>query len=328
MNDLHNQKQPFRKSISFILLLFVSIHFLLAQELNRFTVSKDGNGDFSSIQAAIDACKAFPDERIVIFVKNGVYSEKITVPSCNTHLTIKGESADNTIITWDDFFSKINRGRNSTFYTWTLKVEASDFRLENITVKNTSGPVGQAVALHVEGDRCIFKNCRILGFQDTLYAAGDGSRQYFLNCDIEGTTDFIFGEATALFDHCKINIKSDSYITAASTPKNRKFGFVFLDCKLTADQNVKVAFLGRPWRDFARVAFIRCEMGNHIHPSGWKNWDKTGRDKTAFFAEYNNTGPGAATSERISWAKILKKREASKYTIKNILKGSDGWLPE
>ncbi len=311
-----------------LLLLFAFTGVVVAQDKNQYIVAKDGTGDFFTIQSAIDACKAFPDNKILIFVKNGIYTEKITVPSCNTHLIIRGESAENTVITWNDFFTKINRGRNSTFHTWTLKVEASDFRLENITVQNTSGPVGQAVALHVEGDRCIFTNCRILGFQDTLYAAGDASRQYFLDCYIEGTTDFIFGEATVLFNHCTIHIKSDSYITAASTPKNRKFGFVFLDCKLTADQNVKQAFLGRPWRDFANVAFIRCEIGNHIHHTGWKNWDKTERDKTAYYAEYGNYGPGANTSERIHWAKMLNKREASKYTLKNILKGCDGWLPD
>ncbi|NMC58870.1 MAG: pectin esterase, partial [Candidatus Methanofastidiosa archaeon] len=316
------------KIVQILFLFVLTSTFVKAQDKYQFIVSKDGTGDYTTIQSAIDACKAFPDNKILIFVKNGIYHEKITVLSCNTHLIIRGESAENTIITWNDYFAKINRGRNSTFYTWTLKIEASDFSLENITVANNAGPVGQAIALHVEGDRCVFKNCRILGFQDTLYAAGDGSRQYYLNCYIEGTTDFIFGEATALFDHCIIHSKSDSYITAASTPKKSKFGFVFLDCKLTSEQNVLQAYLGRPWRDYARVVYIRCEIGKHIDPPGWKNWDKTERYKTAYFAEYGNYGPGANTSERISWAKMLNKRKASKYTSKYILKGCDGWQPE
>ena len=194
-----------------------------------FIVAKDGSGGYTSIQKAIDACKAFPDSRITIFVKNGIYKEKLVVPSCNTQLSIIGESAESTIITFGDFFSKINRGRNSTFYTYTLLVQANDFRLENITVENSAGAVGQAVALHVEGDRCVFVNCRILGNQDTLYAAGKFSRQLFNNCTIEGTTDFIFGEATVVFEKCTVHSKTDSYLTAASPPEGKPFGFVFLN---------------------------------------------------------------------------------------------------
>ncbi len=315
------------KSIIAFLLFISTTISANTSEKPDFIVAKDNSGNFTSIQAAIDACKAFPDNDLIIFVKNGIYNEKVTVPSCNTRLTVRGESAENTIISWNDYFNKINRGRNSTFYTWTLKIEACDFRLENITVQNTAGPVGQAVALHVEGDRCVFVNCRILGHQDTLYAAGDGSRQFFKNCYIDGTTDFIFGEATALFENCTIHIKSDSYITAASTPKNRKFGFVFLNCKLSANENVKQAYLGRPWRDYARVAFINCEVGGHIHSDGWKNWDKTERDKTAFYAEFGNTGEGSKTSQRVKWAKLMNKSEAKKYNRKNILQGFDGWNP-
>jgi len=192
-----------------------------AQYATEMTVATDGTGDFTSIQKAIDSCKAFPDKRITIFVKNGIYNEKIRVPSWNTQLSIIGESVDKTIVSYNDSFGKINRGRNSTFFTYTLLVEANDFRMENITVENTSGPVGQAVAMHVEGDRCVVRNCRFTGSQDTVYAAGRFSRQYFQNCYIEGNTDFIFGEATALFENCTIHCKGDSYITAASTPEGR-----------------------------------------------------------------------------------------------------------
>lgn len=282
-------------------------------------MSQDGSGDFTTIQTAIDAAKAFPDMRVTIFIKNGIYREKVTVPSCNTRLSLIGESMTGTIITWDDHFKKMERGRNSTFYTWTLKVEADDFMAENLTIENNAGPVGQAVALHVEGDRCLFRNCRIVGNQDTLYAAGNDSRQYFQECTIEGTTDFIFGAATALFEECILRSKSNSYITAASTPDGKSYGYVFLRCRLTADEGVTQVYLGRPWRDFARTVFLQCEMGSHIVPEGWSNWSGTARDKTVFYAEYRNTGLGAASAGRIPWSRQLTKREARSYTPEKIL---------
>jgi len=289
-----------------------------------FIVASDGSGGFTSVQKAIDACKAFPDQRVTIFVKNGIYKEKIVVPSCNTRLSIVGESVDKTIITFDDHFNKINRGRNSTFYTYTLKVEANDFILENITVENSAGPVGQAVALHVEGDRCIFRNCRLLGNQDTLYAAGRLSRQYFFNCYIEGTTDFIFGEATALFEQCTLFCKSNSFISAASTPEGKPFGLVFRKCKISVATAVDKVYLGRPWRSFAKVAYLNCEMGSFVRPDGWDNWSKVENEKTAMFAEYNNSGPGALTSGRVSWTVRLSEKEAAGYSKEHIF-APFGW---
>lgn len=292
-----------------------------------FTVSQDGKGDFTSIQKAIDASKAFPDQRVTIFVKNGIYKEKVVVPSCNTYLSIIGESAENTVITFDDHFNKINRGRNSTFYTFTLRVEANDFILGNITVENSAGAVGQALALDVEGDRCVFYNCRFLGNQDTMYAAGRFSRQYFTNCYIEGTTDFIFGEATALFEGCRLHSKSDSFITAASTPEGKPYGFVFSHCKLTAAEGVTKVFLGRPWRPFAKVAWLNCEMGSFIRPDGWNNWSKAENEKTACFAEYSNTGAGAKLDQRVTWSLKLTSEQASRYT-KELILGVQRWESE
>jgi pectinesterase len=292
----------------------------IAGDQTMLAVSADGSGDFTSIQAAVDAGKGFPDGRVTIFIKKGIYREKIRIPACNTRMSMIGESAENTVIIWDDHFSKINRGRNSTFYTWTMMVEADDFYAENLTIENSSGLVGQAVALHVEGDRCSFRNCRILGHQDSLYAAGQKSRQYFTNCIITGTTDFIFGAATALFERCTIHSLSDSYITAASTPKGKPFGFVFRECKLTAAEGVTKVFLGRPWRDDAKTVFIKCEMGAHIHPERWSNWGGTQRDQTAYYAEYGNTGPGSSLNGKVGWSHILKKKQAAKYTRENILK--------
>ncbi|WP_163707754.1 pectinesterase family protein [Mangrovibacterium lignilyticum] len=300
----------------------------------EMTVAKDGSGDFTSIQAAINATKAFPDKPIVIHIKKGIYIEKVCVYSWNNKLTLKGEDVNETIITYDDHFEKLNLGRNSTFHTYTVKVEANDFAAENLTIMNSSGPVGQAVALHVEGDRCQFRNCRILGHQDTLYAAGEGSRQYYKDCFIEGTTDFIFGEAIAVFDSCTINSKSDSYVTAASTSENQPFGYVFLNCTLTADEGVASCYLGRPWRAYAKVVYLNCALGDHILAQGWSNWSGTERDQTAFYAEFESTGAGANAEERVSWSHQLSAKEAKEYTLENIFKvenrvksGSDNWNP-
>ena len=298
-----------------------------AQDKYLMTVSQDGKGDFTSIQKAIDACKAFPDKRVTIFVKNGTYKEKIVVPSCNSQLSIVGESTEKTIITFDDFFNRINRGRNSTFFTYTLKVEANDFVLENITVENSAGAVGQAVSIHVEGDRCVFRNCRILGNQDTLYAAGRFSRQYFSGCYIEGTTDFIFGEATSLFENCTIYCKTNSFITAASTPEGKPFGFVFQNCKVTAAAGVDKVFLGRPWRSFAKVAYLNCDLGSFILPEGWDNWTKAENEKTASFSEYGNMGAGASTAGRVPWSVKLTEKDATQFSPEHIFL-SIGWETE
>ena len=310
--------------LSFLLVLLVASTELFAQEKYTLTVSQDGKGDFSTIQQAIDASKAFPDQRVTIYVKNGTYREKIRVPSCNSQLSIIGESVDKTILTFNDYFNRMGIGRNSTFFTGTLTVEANDFVMENITVENFAGPVGQAVALHVEGDRCLFVNCRFLGSQDTLYAAGRFSRQYFFRCYVEGTTDFIFGEATALFEKCEIHCKADSYITAASTPEGKPFGFVFLECKINAASGVSKVFLGRPWRSFAKVAYLNCEMGSFIRPDGWDNWSKTENEQTAQFAEYGNKGDGSKLEGRVGWSKKLSEKQAAAFTKEQIFV-SLGW---
>lgn len=306
-------------------LLFVSLAFLVeAQDVQyKMVVAQDGSGDFTSIQAAIDATKAFPDKRITIFIKSGIYHEKVRVPSWNNLLSIVGEDKEKVIISYDDHFNKIGRGRNSTFMTYTFLVEADDFYAENLTIENTAGPVGQAVALHVEGNRCIFYNCRFLGNQDTLYVSGEGSRQLFRNCYVEGTTDFIFGSATVLFDSCLVVSKSDSYITAASTPERIQFGFVFRSCTLKPATGVSKVYLGRPWRNYAKTVFINCFMDSHILREGWFNWSKPEAEKTSFYAEYGNTGPGSNTSGRVGWSHILSKKETKKYTIENIL---GGWV--
>ena len=292
-----------------------------------YIVAKDGSGDFITIQSAIEATKAFPYQRIKIFIKKGVYHEKVFIPSCNTQLSLIGENKDSTIITYGDYFDKIAKGRNSTFYTATVLVQANDFHAENLTIENSAGPVGQALALAVEADRCSFKNCKLLGNQDTLYVAGENARQYFSECHIEGTTDFIFGEATVLFEKCVIKSKTNSFITAASTPQGAAYGFVFKDCILQAAPGVDKVFLGRPWRKYAKTVFMNCNMGSFILPSGWDNWKDPENEKTTFYAEYKNTGEGAAMGKRVSWSKQLTDKQAKKYNAENILSGANLTMP-
>jgi len=304
----------------------LNIHSQLVEKKPKdefnITVSQDGTGDYTSIQDAVNHSPAFPYQRIIINVKKGIYYEKVKIPEWNPNISLIGESKENTIITYDDYFNKINLGRNSTFYTQTILVEGDDFIAQNLTIKNTSGPVGQAVALALNANRALVSNCNILGNQDTLYVTGYDNKLYLKDCYIEGTTDFIFGSATVLFENCSIHFKSNSYATAASTPQNTAFGFVFKNCKLTGGENVTEAYLGRPWRIYAKTVFINCEIGNHIKPEGWDNWSKPEAEKSAFYAEYKCTGLGFQPSKRVSWSHLLTKSEAKKYTIENIL-GTD-----
>mgnify|MGYP000409507395 CR=1 FL=1 len=284
----------------------------------KIVVAQDGSGDYTSIVEAIKNTKAFPYDRITIFIKNGVYKEKVKIHEWNQNLALVGESKENTIITYDDYFNKVGLGRNSTFYTYTLLVEANNVILKNLTIENSSGEVGQAVALSVFSDEVAVINCNLLGNQDTLYASGKG-KQYYKDCYIEGTTDFIFGSATAFFENCQVHSKKNSYITAASTPQDSLFGYVFKDCKITADDDVDKVYLGRPWRVYAQTVFMNCELGKHILPIGWHNWSKPEAEKTAFYAEYENKGEGYKPSERVEWSHQLTKREAKKYTLKKVL---------
>ncbi|CAA9200964.1 hypothetical protein FLA105534_03339 [Flavobacterium bizetiae] len=289
---------------------------------NYYTVALDGSGDFTKIQDAINACPSFPYEKVTVFVKNGIYNEKVRIPEWNTHIALVGESKENTIISFDDNFSKINTGRNSTFFTYTVLVEGDDFSASNITFKNASGDNGQAIALSVVANRAKVVNCNILGNQDTLYLSGKNAKQYFKDCYIEGTTDFIFGSATALFENCEIHSIKNSYITAASTPQDTTFGFVFKNCKLTAEPAAIAVYLGRPWRIYAKTVYINCDMGNHIRAEGWHNWSKPEAEKNAFYAEYNCKGEGFQPTKRVVWSHQLSKKEAEKYSIENILKDS------
>lgn len=289
------------------------------------TVSRDGSGDYTSIQKAIDNLRAFTPEPHVLYLKPGVYSEKVVIPTWMTDLSILGEDAESTIVSWNDYSGKVE-GMH-TFNTFTTLINGNDIYVKNVTFQNNAEPLGQAVALHVEGDRVVFENCRFLGNQDTVYLGREGARQFFLNCYIEGTTDYIFGPSTALFINCHIHSKRNSYITAASTPKNSKFGFVFMDCNLTADIGVDKVYLGRPWRDFAQTVFVNCNMGKHIRPEGWHNWNRPEVESQVVYAEFGSVGEGSSSDNRVSWSKQLTLIEANKYSTSTILSGCDGWNP-
>ena len=225
------------------------------------------------------------------------------------------------MITYDDHANIRTAERPKgigTFRTYTLKIEGSDITLKNITIENNSARLGQAVALHTEGTRLTFVGCRFLGHQDTVYTGAGSTTMLFRDCYIEGTTDFIFGPSTAWSENCEIRSKADSYITAASTPKNQAYGYVFHRCRLTADDGITKVYLGRPWRDYGYTLFIDCEMGSHIRPEGWHHWQKN-REQTARYLEYGNHGPGADISHRVPWSRQLTKKEAQKITLEQVL---------
>jgi len=289
---------------------------------DTLVVARDGTGEFRTVGEAVEVCRAFMEYHKVIYVKRGTYKEKLIIPSWLTNIEICGEDAANTIITYDDH-ANIRMSNTEkpmgTFRTYTVKVQGSDITFKNITIENNAPRLGQAVALHTEGDRLLFIGCRLLGNQDTVYTGTGGTRLLFKDCYIEGTTDFIFGPSTAWFENCEIRSKVNSYVTAASTPKDVRYGYVFNRCRLTADEGTTKVYLGRPWRPYAYTLFMNCELGSHIRPEGWHNWGKESNEKTARYLEYNNTGAGVKTAERAAWSRQLTKKEAAQVTIENVL---------
>ena len=323
-----------------ILLVLASIATFAANPFDNpdtIVVARDGTGQFRTVGEAIEVCRAFMDYHKVIFVKRGTYKEKLIIPSWVQNIEILGEDAEHTVITYDDHanilmdnsqLSTLNSQlKLGTFRTYTLRVDGSDITLRNITIENNSARLGQAVALHIEGDRVRVIGCRLIGHQDTVYTGKARSRVWFQDCYICGTTDFIFGPATAWFERCHIHSLANSYITAASTPQDVSYGYVFNRCKLTAETDVDKVYLGRPWRPYAYTLFIYCELGNHIRPEGWENWRNPDNERTARYYEYGNTGPGARTTQRVSWSHQLTKREAEAITPATVFRTATDWLP-
>lgn len=307
-------------------------------------VAFDGSGTHLTVQAAIDAAPttATAQKPHRILIRAGSYREHVVIPADKPHLHLLGEpgETERTVITLDTNVKTPVPGDSSgrtlsTPDSATVLIRANDFTAEHITFENTTPREArvQALALYVTGDRAIFRHCRFLGWQDTLRAdsprEGPPARQYFVHCYIEGHVDYIYAAGTAVFDRCQLHQKADGYITAASTPAHVPFGYVFLDCRITAAPEVEKGFyFGRPWRPHAATAFIRCELPAQLRPEGWHNWRKPENETTARYAEFGSTGPGAADlSRRAPWARLLSAEEAAAYTIKNLLAGSDGWHP-
>ena len=317
-----------------LILLLTAVCFALrlsAEEnpLNRydFVVSADGTGNFRTVQEAFNAVPDFRKVTTTIFIKNGTYKEKLNLSASKNRVKIIGESVDKTILTYDDWAQKKNifgeeKGTSGSSGTY---IYGNGFSAENITFQNTAGPVGQAVALFVAGDQAKFSNCRMLGFQDTLYTYGYGSRQYYDKCYIEGTVDFIFGASTAVFNECEIFCKQEGYITASSSPDTSRYGYVFYNCKITGTAPENSFYLGRPWRPYAKAVFINCDLGSMIRPEGWNNWGKESNEKTAFYAEYKSRGKGANAGKRLAWSHQLNEVEVLEYSLIKVLRG---WNPQ
>ncbi|OMD59610.1 pectinesterase family protein [Paenibacillus odorifer] len=291
------------------------------------TVSKSVDEGFSSLQAALDSIPQEHKEEVTIRIKPGIYEEKITVKQGTPPVLLLGEDTNSTIITWSDNAHTLGPDGEpiGTFNSGTLNVFAEHFTAENLTIRNASGPgTGQAVAAFVDAGHAVFRRVRLLGDQDTLYT-GQG-KQYYNECYIEGDVDYIFGAATALFERCRLhNKRSRGYITAASTPEGAPFGYVFLDCEITGGQGVSEVYLGRPWRPYAHVAFIRTVIDSSIIGEGWHNWGQPDREETSRYEEYGSSGPGANPEARAAWSRQLIPQEAAEYRVLTVL---DGWHPE
>ncbi|WP_276356353.1 pectinesterase family protein [Cohnella caldifontis] len=319
--------------------------------MRHVTVAADGSGDCKSIQEAVDRIPDGIVEPTTILVKNGIYREKLFIGKPFVRLI--GEDPARTIVTFGDHATKTfpNGEPYHTFNAYTAFIGGDDFTAERITFENAAGPgeqVGQALAAYVDADRAVFRECRFLGFQDTLFtgplpprprdrasfggpregAPTRPARQYYERCHIEGDVDFIFGSATAVFDRCDIVSKRGGWISAPSTPEGVPFGYVFIGCTLIGDAAARSVYLGRPWRNFAKTVFLDCWMGEHIHPEGWSRWNASESVASVEFAEYGNRGPGASDGgTRVDWSRQLTPEDASLYTVARILGGDDGWNP-
>jgi len=311
------------------------------------TVVAEGKGEFRTIQEAI---ASIPDangsqERTIIHLKAGRHLGPILIPKSKGNITFEGEGAEKTVITYGlnvyeteetQPMDKVRVPLGQKYKGTGVVVLSDGFHAEGVTFENTSGDHGQALALRIDGDKAVIRNCQLLGWQDTLML--NKGRQYFVDCYIEGRVDFIYGSGTAVFENCEIRSKNGGHITAASTPEEQAYGFVFIKCRLTGDpkswrnpwaetgDKPAQADLGRPWRPYASVTYISCQMGDHIRPEGWNNWGKVENEKTARYSEYNSRRPDGKPvdiSKRVPWSKQLTKEEAAGYTPASILGGWD-----
>lgn len=289
----------------------------------NLVVAADGSGDVKTVQQAINKVPENNPKRFTIYIKPGAYTEQLRIPASKPYITFLGDSAETTVLT----FSLSNKQAGSTSAAYATYIGGHDFHAENITFENSFGAGSQAVAVLAEADRLVFKKCRFLGWQDTLYAKG--GRQYYRDCYIEGHVDFIFGQAAAVFENCEIHSKGDGFITAPMRfSATEKSGYVFVRSRLTGENTKNGVMLGRPWRAYGRTVYLETEMGAHIRPEGWNNWSDAKNEKTAYFAEYESRGPGGAQDKRVPWMHRLTRGEAAKFETVSFLGWNDGWNPE
>jgi len=292
------------------------------------TVAQDGSGDYKTVLDAVLAAPTGTAEApSIIRVKKGTYTGRIYIQREKRFLRIVGENAAETIIAYNLNANIVGEDGKpiGTFRTPTVVVDADDFTAENITFANTAGPVGQALAIRLDGDRLAFHGCRFLGWQDTILT--NRGRHFFKDCYIEGHVDFIFGAATAFFQGCHIHCLGNGYVTAASTPEGQPHGYIFRDCRITGAKPETRSYLGRPWRIYAQTLFINTEMSEVIRPEGWNNWGKKDAETTTRYAEFGSRGPGADQAKRAPWAKPLSDADVAQLTPEKVLAGDDGWKP-
>lgn len=309
-------------------------------------VATDGSGDFTTVQAAINAAPSNSYRRTIIYIKRGLYNtEKLIVPGDKINITLIGESREETVLSYHIYDCSQGKCPVEDAALWTgdnirtsatLTIMADGFRAENMTIQNTAGPVGQAQAITVRGDKCVFINVDFYGYQDTMYFWSDAKRSYFEGCLIVGRTDYIYGSGTVFFQACEIRSWGGGWITAPSTAQNQPYGFVFNECDITYALNSprggddgELLRFGRPWQNYPKVAWLYCKMTEMIHPQGWGDtWDMSyaATSTGLHLYEYQNTGPGADMSQRANWAglKELTGEEALEYTVQKVLAGNDG----
>jgi len=310
-------------------LTFISSLFFAANLLGQthLYVATDSSAPFQSVQEAIMSVPSGSRENpVIIHIASGTYHELLYVQREKRFFQLVGSNPTNTILSFNLYAGITNaEGKPiGTFKTPSTTIDADDFSAANLTFENAAGPVGQALALRVDGDRAAFRHCRFLGWQDTILL--NRGRQYFHDCYLCGHVDFIFGAATAWFENCEIHARRDGFLTAASTPVDTPYGFVFSHCKISGEPGVNTC-LGRPWRVYASTLYLRCEMSAVVRPEGWNDWKKPESHTTARYAEFNSTGAGASPANRPAWTRQLTEAEAKNITIETVLGGPDGWNP-
>ncbi|XP_047335195.1 probable pectinesterase 53 [Impatiens glandulifera] len=303
--------------------------------VNQMDVSKKKKNkkkkQFNSVQKAIDSIPILNNCRVIICVAQGIYKEKVEIPTTMAYVTLQGEGVDKTIIEWDDTADRMGRHGHplGTYGSSTFAVNSAFFIAKDITFKNKapsppSGALGkQAVALRVSGDMAAFLGCKFIGGQDTLY--DHVGRHYFKNCYIEGSVDFIFGNGLSMYEGCHLHANANTFGSLTAQKREsylEETGFSFVGCKVTGSGAL---YLGRAWGSFSTVVFAYTYMDKIIVPRGWYNWGDKNRELTVFYGQFKCSGPGANYGGRVSWSRELTQQEASPFVSLDFIDGSN-WL--